>query len=101
MNDRYPVPKYRLARELAQERIFNYARPDLPPKGSWIIAPRGDTNEQWGAWKTSYMVNEDKELFIPLNYTFKTPQEAHEAVREFLSSVQPVYLDENGEVIGG
>lgn len=71
---------------------------DLPKGAMWKIAPCSDGNDAWWAWKSCYRVNDDYLYWVPLNVTFKTPEEAQQAVKEFISTVQPVYLDSAGEI---
>lgn len=71
---------------------------DLPKGAIWKITPCGDGNDAWWAWKSCYRVSDDYLYWVPLNATFKTSEEARQAVKEFIGTVQPVYLDETGEI---
>lgn len=73
----------------------------LPLKADWIIAQRGPTNCHWGAYKHVYDVQKDEMRWAPLQGSFETVQLAQEAVKAFIGSCQPVYLDEAGNVING
>jgi hypothetical protein len=73
----------------------------LPPNADWIIHQRGPDNCHWGAYKHVYMANTDDMQWVPLEGSFATVEEAQIAVKEFINSCQPVFLDQKGEVIRG
>jgi hypothetical protein len=72
---------------------------DLPKGAIWKIAPAGENNDAWRAWKSVYTVNADHFQWVPLNVVFPTVEAAQAAIREFITTIQPVFLNEAGVIV--
>lgn len=71
---------------------------DLPLDAEWIVQPAGDCADKWQAYKRHYEINVDDLRWVPLNGIYDTVLDAQDAVKLFLSTKQPVFLDKNGDI---
>jgi hypothetical protein len=72
---------------------------DMPKGAIWKVAPAGENNDSWRAWKSVYTINSDKLQWVPLNVVFPTVDAAQAVIKEFISTIQPVFLNEAGDVV--
>ena len=64
----------------------------------WLLEPTDPTGERWIPYRLCYTKNNDAEEWIPLSGWYLTIHEAQAAVKAFLATVQPVFLDSKGDV---
>jgi len=68
------------------------------PHVDWKIEQLAD-HEKFCVFKHCYDMVHDRMSWVPMNQYFESLEEATGAVREYVSSRRPVYLDGKGEVV--